>query len=92
MISTPTADSLEHSLAQLLEDRLFPIGTTLEFSENLFDAGLDSMGLMQLLVLLEQEYGVTVPDTDLSREHFSSVRHLARFVRARTTPGAVDAR
>lgn len=44
--------------------------------------GLDSIDTLELLVLLEKEYGVTVPDVNAGREAFRSVRTLADYIRA----------
>ncbi len=42
--------------------------------------GLDSIDTLELLVLLEKEYGVTVPDVNVGRKVFSSVRALAQYI------------
>lgn len=42
--------------------------------------GLDSIDTLELLVLLEKEYGVTVPDVNVGRDVFSSVRTLAEYI------------
>jgi acyl carrier protein len=49
--------------------------------------GLDSIDTLELLVMIEKEYGVTVPDVNTGRTVFASVRSLAQYVsqnRART--------
>jgi acyl carrier protein len=42
--------------------------------------GLDSIDTLELLVLMEKEYGVTVPDVNVGRTVFSSVRTLAKYI------------
>lgn len=42
--------------------------------------GLDSIDTLELLVLLEKEYGVTVPDVNTGRSVFASVRALAEYI------------
>jgi acyl carrier protein len=42
--------------------------------------GLDSIDTLELLVLLEKEYGVTVPDVNIGRKVFGSVRSLAVYI------------
>lgn len=42
--------------------------------------GLDSIDTLELLVLLEKEYGVSVPDVNVGRDAFRSVRSLAQFI------------
>jgi acyl carrier protein len=49
--------------------------------------GIDSIDTLELLVLLEKEYGVTVPDVNAGRKVFSSVRALAEYVTQHRTKG-----
>ena len=42
--------------------------------------GLESSDTLELLVLLEKEYGVTVPDVNIGRKVFGSVRSLAVYI------------
>jgi acyl carrier protein len=42
--------------------------------------GIDSIDTLELLVLLEKEYGVTVPDVKVGRAVFASVRSLAGYI------------
>lgn len=42
--------------------------------------GLDSIDTLELLVLLEKEYGVTVPDINAGRKIFSSLSAMAQYV------------
>jgi acyl carrier protein len=75
--------TLENELVLLIRERL--LETTPDFSptSNLYDAGLDSMAIMQLLLLLEEKYGIMLPDSDLSKENFSTTHHLAILLQKR---------
>lgn len=42
--------------------------------------GLDSIDTLELLVLLEKEYKVTVPDINIGRKIFSSIRAMAKYI------------
>jgi acyl carrier protein len=42
--------------------------------------GLDSIDTLELLVLLEKQYGVTVPDINAGRKIFSSIRAMAEYI------------
>ena len=42
--------------------------------------GLDSIDTLELLVLMEKDYGVTVPDITVGRQVFSSMRSMAEYV------------
>ena len=53
--------------------------------EPLFEAGLglDSMAAIELVVGVEDAFGVTIRDEDLTLAHFATVRSLARLALAR---------
>lgn len=48
----------------------------------LFELGLDSTGVLELLLHLEDELGLEVDPENLQMEHFESVGALADFVSA----------
>jgi acyl carrier protein len=45
----------------------------------LADAGLDSFGTMQIIVFLEEEYGIQVLDDKFNVNDFASVAIIARW-------------
>ena len=85
MASQPisTLDSLEPQLVTMISERLLETQPGFNADSNLYEAGLDSMALMQLLILVEEEYGVSIPEGDLTRQNFSTTRHLAQLIRER---------
>ena len=44
---------------------------------------LDSLSLLQLVVFLEERFGITVGDADLLPENFSSVNAICAYLRSR---------
>jgi len=42
--------------------------------------GLDSIDALELVVALEKEFGIKIPDEDIGREAFASVSALARYI------------
>ena len=56
-------------------------------SASLFDLGLDSMGTVQLLLELEETFGVTFPDEALTPEVFASPASLWEVIRELTAAG-----
>jgi len=85
MPSNPTSalNSLEPQLVTMISQRLLETQPGFDADSNLYEAGLDSMALMQLLILVEEEYGVSIPERDLTRQNFSTTRHLAQLIRER---------
>ena len=65
-----------------------PIVALLNEDSDLYESGLDSMAIMQFLILVEEEYGVALPESELTRQNFSTVRSIAGLIRARTAPSA----
>ena len=56
---------------------------TVRLEDDLFEAGLDSMAIMQLLLLIEENFGVDIPASELSRENFSTAKAIAQLIRSR---------
>jgi acyl carrier protein len=53
----------------------------IDHSENLLSKGIvDSHGVMELVGFLEEKYGITVADEDLSPENFESVSSIEAYV------------
>lgn len=69
-----------NSLRLLISEQLFPLDDSVTNESDLHSEGLDSLALMQLILLLEREYSVSVSPEDLNRENFSSLEKLSEFV------------
>ena len=49
--------------------------------DSLVDAGiLDSFGLADLVAMVEEQYGVKVPEADISMQTFETVDLIAKYV------------
>jgi acyl carrier protein len=56
--------------------------------DHLLEHGIiDSLGVLDLVAHLEQEFGISIGDDDLSPENFQSVSRLAAFVTAKQNGG-----
>ena len=42
--------------------------------------GLDSIDALELVIGLEKEYGVSIPDAEVGRKVFQSVRTIAHYI------------
>jgi acyl carrier protein len=74
---TPT----EQKLRQFITDNFF-----FDESELLGDASLtrsgiiDSTGVMEILLFLEEQFGIKVPDDEITPENLDTIDHLVRYV------------
>jgi acyl carrier protein len=69
-----------------------PAKPPLENSTPLLDSGvLDSLGLLRLVVFIQDRFEIVMDDLDLVPEHFASVDAICAYIRARapapSTPG-----
>ena len=73
-----SADIEQFILTELTQGRGI---TSIAADENLLSRGIvDSHGVMELVGFLEDRYGISVGDEDLSPENFESVQSIAAFV------------
>lgn len=42
--------------------------------------GLDSIDALELVIGLEKEYGISIPDAEVGRKVFQSVRTIAQYI------------
>lgn len=70
----------ERLLAQIRTD-LIELEEGFGIDGDLFAAGLDSMSIMQLSLLLEEQFNTKLPDRLIRRETFSSARRIAAAIR-----------
>jgi acyl carrier protein len=54
--------------------------TTLAVDTPLLDGVMDSLGLMQLVAFLEEEFAIQIDDVDVTVAHFRTVADIDRFV------------
>lgn len=81
-----TDQEIDTKLKEMIVDRLFlrMKPGDIDSSASLIDVyGVDSVCLLELVVGLEEEFGITVDDGDFSVKNFETVDSIAAFVRAR---------
>lgn len=74
------SQDLTNSIRRLISDQLFPLDDSVTVHSDLHSEGLDSLALMQLILLLEREYSITISPEDLNRENFSTLEKLASLI------------
>lgn len=48
--------------------------------------GLDSIDALELVVMVEESWGIKIESKEVGREAFASIRALADFITSQTTP------
>lgn len=65
----------------LFSDNGFPYPDEASFLE---EGIVDSVGVMELVAFVEEQFKVKVEDLDVTPDHFDSVRKLAAYIRQKT--------
>ncbi|MBK6265308.1 acyl carrier protein [Marivirga sp. S37H4] len=78
-------ENLLNNLKQQIIDQINLVGLTPESIDNdspIFNEGLglDSIDALEIVVLLEQHYGILVNNPEDLSDHFVSIRTLAEFI------------
>lgn len=72
----PTPDRIR----DLIRSQLLELPADFGETEDLFDMGLDSMAIMQLLLMLEESFGAVIPMGEVTRDNFYSTNAIASLV------------
>jgi len=59
----------------------------LSIESQLLNGVVDSLGLMQLVAFLEEEFEIEVDDSDISKDYFSTVGDISRLVKTKLGQG-----
>ena len=69
------------TMIELVRETVLPdLAADFGADADFFEAGLDSMGVMQLVMYLEERYGKKVEPTELSRANFRSGQAMVALV------------
>jgi acyl carrier protein len=60
--------------------------TEIKYDDDLLSEGIiDSLGILQLVAFIEDQFGVQIPDEDVVLENFMSVAALDAYLKTKTT-------
>jgi len=54
--------------------------TTFTDNDDLLEAGLDSMGIMRLVLFIEEELGVCLPDEEIEPDNIQSIQCITSWI------------
>ena len=76
-----TEDTKKHLRTFIAQQLLRGDDTGLDEQTPLLELGIvDSMGIMELTTFVEKQFGVTIPQGELSAANFASIDALSRLV------------
>lgn len=77
---------MEEKIRDYIEDNLLFGGTNVEFDNDssLLELGIvDSVGVMELVLFVEEHYDLRIEDDEIIPDNFDSVNQLAHYIRAK---------
>ncbi len=74
---------MQQKLKSFIFQELVFIDDPSSFTENddLLAAGLDSMGIMRLVLFVEETFGVTLPDDEIEPENLQTLSRLYGWIK-----------
>jgi acyl carrier protein len=81
--NVPVEDTIAYYIAEniLFSRRGYPYPTDASFLEN---GIIDSMNVLELVMFVEEKFGINVADGDIIPDNFDSVKKLSDFVRLKS--------
>ncbi|HIG64265.1 MAG TPA: acyl carrier protein [Methyloprofundus sp.] len=73
---------MKKKLREFIFEELIFIADPEQFQDNddLLKAGLDSMGIMRLIMFIEDNYGITLPDTEIEPDNVQNFNALEQWI------------
>ncbi len=97
MSEAVTDDALQATLLSYIGEQLHELGEDDQVSpdDDLVMIGFDSVAYVRLVAFIQDRFGIDVPDTDVTIEHFGSVSNIVSYLgklgeSAGSDPGAAS--
>jgi acyl carrier protein len=73
---------MHQTLKNFIFEELVQIDDIASFTENddLLEAGLDSMGIMRLVLFIEEELGVSLPDEEIEPDNIQTLAAIVSWI------------
>ena len=76
----PDAEELARALTDFVNATIMARGRPITPDDEFERAGVDSMGLLKVLLFIEARFGFWIPDDDLVEANVASSRALANYI------------
>ena len=74
---------MENEILGILRDEILDTSDSINAESDLFAAGLDSMGIMQLILAIEDRFDTVIDPSELSRDNFATATRIATLIRTK---------
>ena len=73
---------MKQKIREFIFNELIFVAEPEKFSDDddLLDAGLDSMGIMRLIMHIEEQFSVTLPDSEIDPDNVKSFNALEQWI------------
>ncbi len=79
-------DSIRKTILEHIQEAAFVDKDKIKFDSLIFKEGyFDSMGFVVLITFLEEKFGITAVDEDLTEENFESINAITDFIVHKTS-------
>jgi acyl carrier protein len=68
------------ALVEFINNDIMAEDHAIDVTDSLDAAGVDSMGLMRILLFIEETYGFWIPDEDLTDDVVATSRSFAQYI------------
>jgi acyl carrier protein len=78
--ATDSHSDIAAKLLDIISNEILGPETMVDQETDLFESGLDSMAIMQLLIRIETAFGVRLSVSQVTRANFSTVKKIALLI------------
>ncbi len=75
-------EQIKEQLVSFLHNEIFDSSIQIKVDTDLFESGFDSFSLVKLLVFIEKQYSIQVPEDRLTEDTLRNVNRLSELIYA----------
>ena len=75
-------EQIQEHLVVFLQNEIFDSSVTIEADTDLFETGFDSFSLVKLLVFIEKQYNLQIPEEKLTEDTLKDVKQISELIYA----------